>query len=513
MSEEFNVDGPINVLLVEDNPADATFVEVHLGHSALDFSLTCEESLLAAVQRLKHAKIDVILLDLSLPDSHGLETFTRIHGRALDVPIVILSGHEDSELAVAAVAEGAQDYLTKGKLDGESLTRSIRYAIERSRRQHAERELSAAGVIQRQLLPKVPPRLPGFDISGRCEPATFAGGDYFDFFPMRSNRLGIAVADVAGHGVGPALMMSETRAILRTLAPITNNVGDILTRANRVLAADLVGSAFVSVFLACLDWEQKTFEFGSAGHPGFVLDESGKIKRLLKTANPPLGVQPKLTYASSPAIPLERHEALFVYTDGIVECVDSSGTPWGKKHLFETVRETYEHNASQVIAKIFAAAERFCDRTSPDDDMTAILIKARADIPASDSPVDAPPAAVVKSSYKHIEVETIDGTVLLRLVDRSILDSQVCRHLQDELLEFLTTTEPARVVISFRTVERLASETISALLKAREAIVAKQGSLRLCEISPVIREAFAALNLDGTVFFIDDDEETALRSF
>jgi two-component system, cell cycle sensor histidine kinase and response regulator CckA len=128
-----NLDG-IRVLLVEDNPGDARlFAELVRDAGAGQWKLVHVDRLSAALDRLTREPFDVILLDLSLPDADGLETLIRAHTEAPKVPIVVLTGHDDEALAVRAVRAGAQDYLVKGRLDGDLLVRSIRYASERGR--------------------------------------------------------------------------------------------------------------------------------------------------------------------------------------------------------------------------------------------------------------------------------------------------------------------------------------------------------------------------------------------
>ena len=125
-------DEVVSILLVEDNPADARLIEEMLKDVPSGrFDLTHVERLADALQRVSERGFDVILLDLRLPDSEGFATYERTHAEAQDTPIVILSGMSDETLAVRAVQEGAQDYLVKGKVDGESLARSIRYAVVR----------------------------------------------------------------------------------------------------------------------------------------------------------------------------------------------------------------------------------------------------------------------------------------------------------------------------------------------------------------------------------------------
>jgi two-component system phosphate regulon sensor histidine kinase PhoR len=132
---------PLKILLIEDSPGDARLLRemlVEIRDAA--FELEWVDRLSAGLERLAQKDIDAILLDLSLPDSKGLDTFTKVHAQAPHVPITVLSGLDDTALAVKAVREGAQDYLVKGEVDGNLLARTIRYAIERKRTEEALRE-------------------------------------------------------------------------------------------------------------------------------------------------------------------------------------------------------------------------------------------------------------------------------------------------------------------------------------------------------------------------------------
>jgi signal transduction histidine kinase len=140
----------VRVLLIEDNPADVDLIREALEDGALDPAfngptLTLEEvgRLAPAIARVETGEIDVALLDLSLPDSQGIQTFIRLLRAAPGTPVVVLSGLDDEAMAIRAVREGAQDYLVKGQTDGKTLTRSIQYAVERK---HAEAE--RAGLAQ-----------------------------------------------------------------------------------------------------------------------------------------------------------------------------------------------------------------------------------------------------------------------------------------------------------------------------------------------------------------------------
>lgn len=140
----------ITVLLIEDNPGDARLIQEMLADvRGAQFELECANRLAAGLERLAKGGIDLVLLDLSLPEGGGLDTLLKVHTQAPRVPIVVLTGLDDEALAVQAVQEGAQDYLVKGQVDSNVLTRAVRYAIERHRmlleqirqREQLEREI------------------------------------------------------------------------------------------------------------------------------------------------------------------------------------------------------------------------------------------------------------------------------------------------------------------------------------------------------------------------------------
>jgi signal transduction histidine kinase len=133
----------IKILLIEDNPGDTRLIREILTEARGEtFDMECADRLSTGLERLAAGGIDVVLLDLSLPDGQGFDTFVRAHAQASGVPIVVLTGLDDEALAVQAVQKGAQDYLVKGHADGYSLTRAIRYAIERQQAEEALKEYS-----------------------------------------------------------------------------------------------------------------------------------------------------------------------------------------------------------------------------------------------------------------------------------------------------------------------------------------------------------------------------------
>jgi DNA-binding response OmpR family regulator len=136
----------LKLLVVDDNPGDVELVRAQLADAHLDrpFQVEAVDRLQAALQRLSRKDVDVVLLDLGLPDAQGTQGVVRMSRDAAEVPVVVLTGHDNEALGLRAVQEGAQDYLVKGQAAGPVLQRSLRFAIERKR---AEQALARLAVV------------------------------------------------------------------------------------------------------------------------------------------------------------------------------------------------------------------------------------------------------------------------------------------------------------------------------------------------------------------------------
>jgi serine phosphatase RsbU (regulator of sigma subunit) len=372
----------VKILLVEDDPDDVYVMRNLLGDRwDGPYELVNVELLASAIERCQEDNFNVVLLDLCLPDSNGLETFFSLYARAGDVPIVVLSGYNDERTAIKAVQSGAQDYLVKGQLTDHLLIRSIRYAIERNRRHHAEEalrdtseEFRAAGEIQQRLYPLHPPKLEGFEIAGAVFPAKATAGDYFDYIPMLEGRCGIVVGDVSSHGMGPALLMSETRACLRTLSQSNSDVGEILTRANRVLAADTSDFHFVTLAMVRLDPAARSMIYASAGQRGYLL-HPGLDVAILDSTSLPLGVRDDTVVPASGPMPLGSGDLITFFTDGLVEAESPGRVRYGVSRALEVIRGEREKSAAEIIDELHQQILGFCRNMPQADDITIVVVK------------------------------------------------------------------------------------------------------------------------------------------
>lgn len=257
----------------------------------------------------------------------------------------------------------------------------IRDITERKRTERALREnqeqLQVAREIQQRLFPKSAPDLGGFDIAGVTYPAEETGGDYFDYLPMLNGNIGVIVADVTGHGIGPALLMAETRAYLRTLAANRDDIGEILTTANRILAEDIGEERYVTLFLGKIDPKTRSFAYASAGHPtGYLLGSTGEIKTLLKRTAVPLGINPQAKYDGPVQLTLQSGDIVLLLTDGIEETMAPDESFFGIERTLNVVRQNRGKPAREILDALYRAVREFSQQTPQLDDVTAIVIKA-----------------------------------------------------------------------------------------------------------------------------------------
>ena len=247
-----------------------------------------------------------------------------------------------------------------------------------------EEEYGVARGIQRRLFPSAPPAIPGYDLAGASFPADEAGGDYFDYLPMMNGGWGLVVADVAGHGMGPALIMAETRAYLRIVARNRQYPSEALTRANRVLADDLAESdRFVTAFFARLDPEARHLVYSSAGHPAaYVLDAAGNLKARLPRTGRALGMLPGTEYHDAGALTLAAGDVLVMLTDGVEEAIGAEGEQFGSERALALIRSCQHLPAEAIVNALYTAVSRFIDQSSPKDDVTAVVLKVLSDGPA-----------------------------------------------------------------------------------------------------------------------------------
>jgi serine phosphatase RsbU (regulator of sigma subunit) len=286
------------------------------------------------------------------------------------------TGKEKEVLLRWRVAPGYEESLSRvwvSTVDCTELNRAQRTLRAR------ETQLLTAKQIQERLWPPGPPELPGFDIAAACHPAEYAAGDYFDYLAMPDGSFGFVVADVSGHGFGPALLMASLDTLLRTIALSYSTIDETLVLANRALIDIMEEHRFVTLLFGLLDPRKRSFVYVNAGHPtGYVLNASGDVTSRLQSTTIPLGVLPDLRFDVSDPILLEPGDLILMVTDGIQEARSPEGTLFGTGRVLEAVRRNQRKTARGIIDNLCQAACEFCDGEKPKDDVTVVVVKVES---------------------------------------------------------------------------------------------------------------------------------------
>lgn len=236
-------------------------------------------------------------------------------------------------------------------------------------------ELLIARRIQESFLPEEFPKVPGFDLDAINISSTEVGGDYYDFVPIVENQIGVAIADVAGHGVPAALIMASFRASL--LAEIRNNyaIRTIMKKVNNLICESVKRGEFVTAVYGVLDTRNRILTFANAGHnPPLLLRKTGVVESL-REGGLTLGILPDQDYEERPVY-IDSGDILILYTDGITEATNSKDEQFGTKRLIALVKEHRALPASEMREKIMAAVLSYRSDDAPHDDLTLMLVKA-----------------------------------------------------------------------------------------------------------------------------------------
>jgi sigma-B regulation protein RsbU (phosphoserine phosphatase) len=240
-------------------------------------------------------------------------------------------------------------------------------------KQRLDAELEIATEIQNRLFPAEIPRVEGFDVSAFNRPCTEVGGDYFDFVTVGESQ-GIAIADVAGKGIGAAMLMANLQAMLQARAPEMPDPASLLGKMNTDLIGRVGEGRFITLFYLLLNPEEGRILYSNAGHnPPFLLRQNGRITAL-EASGMPLGILPGVPYQTSQA-EIRSGEVLLLYSDGITECMDKEGNLFGEERLRRVLTESAEDDAHRIRGAIFSAIDTFRQDEPYSDDMTLIVLK------------------------------------------------------------------------------------------------------------------------------------------
>jgi sigma-B regulation protein RsbU (phosphoserine phosphatase) len=274
---------------------------------------------------------------------------------------------EDNQRLLSIIAAQAAQVIENNRL----------FEEEQALRRMQE-ELRLAYELQVNLLPKLPPAVPGYDIAGRSQPARQVGGDYFDFIEVRDGHLALCLGDATGKGMPAAMLMANLQATVRGQARVSRSVAECLQRANTLLYHSTSDEKYATLFFGCLDVAAHRFCYANAGHcPPILVDAAGNARRLAE-GGIVLGCIEEYAYPDS-VYELQPGDVLMLFSDGVTEAMDGTDEEFGEFRLESIIRDHRGQAAAELIDTVFRAVCVHAGNRAQADDMTAVVIKRRAD--------------------------------------------------------------------------------------------------------------------------------------
>lgn len=512
---------PIRLLVVDDDPMVRKLVTRALAQLEPDEIVEVSDGR-EAQRVLTEEHIDVVITDVMMPNMDGRQLMRWAKEHCPGPLWIVLSGLDTFDAAIEALHLGAFDYLPKppevqlvkvsmrNALDQIALVRereSLQEMLEERVEQLAglcrmledqaeviDADLARAELIQRSLLPQVPPRLDGWSIETLYRPGTRVGGDFYDITVLNVHYVGIVIADAAGHGVAAAMLS----VLFKHGLDLRGSEGvrmpaEVLRLANKHLNADISApGTFITAVYALVDRFSGQVRIASAGHPPCVTTSASADSPLVVRTGPALGLQDDPVYEET-TVDLEQGERLFLYTDGALQ-----GSNQKPQDLVANLNDTKaERNA--VLKNLYA--EAIDDNDEDRDDITMVLLE-RGDggshFDTTMSSARQPPVAV--AAPPQLAVGVSDGHAYVSILGRAAwMRSTLFFETSNRLI-----TQHGQLTIDLGQCEYLDSTFLGTLY---EVVNANAPVVKLQNVPRHLRDMFEEFSMDAVIVHISADTE------
>jgi hypothetical protein len=240
----------------------------------------------------------------------------------------------------------------------------------------ARDEIQVARSVQQALLPRDHPQLRGWEVWSYSVPANDVGGDLVDYVELGPDRLGVALGDVSGKGLGAALLSAKLQATLRALGPESPSLDELGERMNVILGKDGLDNRFATLFYAELGPDSGHVRYLNAGHnPPFLIRDDGDIA-ILPPSSRPLGMLPGSTYEEG-LVDLREGDFLLVYSDGLTEAMAPDGEEFGEERIRKLLPKMTALDLPRAGRLLLQEVDRYVDGERPHDDLSVVLLRKR----------------------------------------------------------------------------------------------------------------------------------------
>jgi serine phosphatase RsbU (regulator of sigma subunit) len=373
------------VLLVDDDSMVLAGLKRHLRNQfRIETALSGEEGLKRVEKNGPYA---VIVSDFSMPGMNGIEFLCRVKETDPDSVRMMLTGSADMSTAIQAVNEGSIFQFHPKPCPADTLGKAIQSGIDaylkttthQTQFKKVQRSLAQASMIQQNLVPKSNPQVEGFDIAGKSIWCDETSGDYYDFFQpagWEQKKIGVVVADVIGHGISSALLMTTARAFFRERILSPGSSAALVTDVNQRLVKDIEElNLFITLFYSEIDIKEKSFRWVHAGHePAMLYDPGEDSFDALGGEGLPLGVMADWVYEESKK-QLNSGQIILIGTDGIKETHNEHNELFGAERFNRVIRDHFRKPAKEIIKEMFDTLQSFRFPIERKDDETLVVIK------------------------------------------------------------------------------------------------------------------------------------------
>ena len=342
---------------------------------------------------LREKDINIILSDINMPEMDGLTLLTKINEMQNPaMKCIMVSAYGDMGNIRSAMNNGAFDFATK-PIDLDDLSVTIEKAIEqidyikKAQAEHSQLEslktdLAVAREIQQAILPRIFPPFPEnekeIDLAAQMTPAKDVGGDFYDFFRIDANRIGMVMADVSGKGIPAAIFMAVSRTLIRTVGLQDYSPGKCLTKSNELLSAESVDSMFVTVFYGIYHLDTGELEYCNGGHNSpYILHANGEIEILPLSKNPIVGAIEGIEYHGE-STKLGVGDTIVLYTDGVNEATNNAFEEYGDERMSQKLKALNGMSCKEIIDEQLKDVKTFVGDAEQSDDITMMALKRKA---------------------------------------------------------------------------------------------------------------------------------------
>jgi len=348
---------------------------------------------LEALSRLlEHPDINIILSDINMPEMDGLTLLAKLNElKNPALKTVIVSAYGDMDNIRTAMNRGAFDFVTK-PVDFNDLETTIKKTIHeleilrQAQQEHdqlvaIQQDLVVARNIQQSILPKVFPPFPernDFDIYAGMTPAKEVGGDFYDFFLIDKERLGLVIGDVSGKGVPAAIFMAVSRTLLKATAMKGLPPSECLAYVNDLLCLESTAAMFVTIFYGIFNTTTGELEYSNGGHnPPYIMKADGKVQPLEMAGGIALGVMEEMSY-NVDRIELQPGDGIFLYTDGVTEAFNANGVMYTNQRLEQLLTGQNSQSIKVIVQQVFQDVNDFSTGIEQSDDITILSMRRAA---------------------------------------------------------------------------------------------------------------------------------------